>query len=103
MLRPDSVDEWGRLQPSYRATALDPGVDPDDVSVRWFTRADTLWFVWTDAQARGGAALRDRGHQMVGRAVAELRGSERSLEAGATAWEVNCHSLRPDRIGPVTR
>ncbi len=103
MLLPDSVDQWGRPYTTYRAVPLTPGADAEDISVRWFTRADTLWFVWSDPAARGGAALRKVGDRLLGRAVAELFADSVELESTATAWEVNCYSLRPDRIGPVQR
>jgi len=103
MLFADSVDEWGRVQSMHRAVPLTPGTDADGISVRWFTRADTLWFVWSDVVARGGVALRRTRNRMVGRAVAELLADSTELESSAAGWEVNCHSLKPDRIGPVER
>ncbi len=139
MLLPDSVDEWGRAQGTYRAVSLnqdapsgtgsrtgaDRGADPE-VDVRWFTRADTLWLVWTEEESLGGIALRRTRYlgsnrtenRLEGRAVSRPRGrarrggaqagatggeSDRRTEAAVAAWSVNCHSLRAVPSGPVER
>lgn len=107
MLFPDSLDEYGREYPSYRATTIGSGSgeNADGISIRWFTRADTLWFVWSDDLARGGAALRERGGEFMGRAVAEFHSDSVSafLEAQANAWKVNCYTLEPGRLSQVDR
>ena len=105
MLFSDSLDEYGRGYPTYRAAAIGSGENADGVSIRWFTRADTLWFVWSDNIARGGAALRERGGELMGRAVAEFHSDSgsASLEAKANAWKVNCYTLEPSRLSQVNR
>lgn len=105
MLFPDSLDAYGREYPSYRATAIGSGENATGISIRWFTRADTLWFVWSDDIARGGAALRERGGELTGRAVAEFHSDSvsASLEATANAWKVNCYTLEPSRFSQVNR
>ncbi len=107
MLFPDSLDEYGREYPSYRATTIESGSgeNADGISIRWFTRADTLWFVWSDDLARGGVALRERGGEFMGRAVAEFHSDSVSafLEAQANAWKVNCYTLEPGRLSQVNR
>lgn len=105
MLFPDSLDEYGREYPSYRATTIRSGENAAGISIRWFTRADTLWFVWSDDLARGGAALRKRGGELTGRAVAEFHSDSvsSSLEATANAWKVNCYTLEPSRFSQVNR
>ena len=105
MLFPDSLDEYGREYPSYRAASIGSGENAAGISIRWFTRADTLWFVWSDDIARGGAALRERGGELTGRAVAEFHSDSvsASLEATANAWKVNCYTLEPSRFSQVNR
>lgn len=107
MMFPDSVDAYGREMTAYKATPLEADGDLSDMETRWFTRADTLWVVWSSAEVRGAVALRRARGEMIGRAVARLRGQaaagDGSMQARATSWEVNCHSLRPNRIGPVDR
>ena len=111
MLFPDSVDEYGREMNAYRAVPLEADLDRSRLETRWFTRADTLWLVWSSPEVRGAVALRTARGGMAGRAVARLRGPAAATSAGGggtvqapvSAWEVNCHSLRPDRIGPVER
>ena len=122
ILFPDSVDQYGRRMSARRAVPLEADADMSGLETRWFTRADTLWLIWSSSEVRGAVALR-RSRGMVGRAVARLRGQAGgraaagasggglvadaggggSVQAPASAWEVNCHSLRPNRIGPVER
>ena len=107
----DSVDAYGRPMTAYKAVALEGDGDVSGMETRWFARADTLWIVWSSSEVRGAAALRRSRGGMVGRAVARLRGKaaaesalgDAPVQARATSWEVNCHSLRPNRIGPVRR
>ncbi len=111
MLFADSVDAYGREMTAYKAVALEGDGDLSGTETRWFTRADTLWVVWSSPEVRGAVALRRSRGEMVGRAVARLRGptaaasatGDAPVQARATSWEVNCHSLRPNRIGPVDR
>ena len=111
MLLPDSVDQYGREMNAYRAVALEADVDPTRLETRWFTRADTLWLVWSSPEVRGAVALREGWGAMAGRAVARLRaradganaGGDGSVQTPVSAWPVNCHSLRPNRILPVNR
>ena len=111
MLFADSVDEFGRPMNAYRAVPLETEGALARLETRWFTRADTLWFIWSSDEVRGAVALRDSRGGMVGRAVTRLRGAAAAasprgndaVQARASAWEVNCHSLRPDRIAPVDR
>lgn len=95
MLVPDDFDEWGRTYDTYRAWPLASGDAPSpNGSYRWFTRADTLWVVWSEPGTRGGVALRRDRNQLTGRAV--LRSDSISLGARATAWPINCHTRRRD-------
>ena len=110
MLFADSVDEFGREMETYRAIPLETDGDLTSLDARWFTRADTLWLVWSSDEVRGAVALRQGRTGMLGRAVARLRGQAAanagggaSVQAPVSAWPVNCHSLRPDRITPVDR
>lgn len=111
MLFADSVDAYGREMTAYKAVPLEGDGDLSRVETRWFTRADTLWVVWSSPEVRGAVALRRARGEMVGRAVARLRGQaaaaspagDAPVQARATSWAVNCHSLRPNRIGPVDR
>ncbi len=109
MALPDSVDAWGRPMDTYRGIPLAREGEAPEMELRWFTRADTLWFVWSNAEVRGAVALRrsqgrDR-DRLTGLAIADLRGDDpdASLEARAAMWPVNCYSLRPNRILPVDR
>ena len=65
-LAPDSVDQWGRIQDTYRAEPLDRAAAA--TPFRWFVRADTLWVVWSTGERRGGLALRTSGDGFLGRA-----------------------------------
>ncbi len=111
ILFPDSVDQYGRRMSARRAVPLEADADMSGLETRWFTRADTLWLIWSSSEVRGAVALRRSRSAMVGRAVARLRGQAEapdaggggSVQAAASSWEVNCHSLRPNRIGPVER
>ena len=58
MFLPDSLDEWGRAQPTHRVVPLDEDYDGRlGRFLQWFVRADTLWLLWSDGVARGGTAL----------------------------------------------
>lgn len=111
MLLADSVDQYGREMNAYRAVPLESDVDAAGLETRWFTRADTLWLVWSSPEVRGAVALREAWAGMAGRAVARRRGGaategaagDGAAQTPVSAWEVNCHSLRPNRIPPVHR
>ena len=85
MLFPDSVDEYGREMNAYRAVPLEADLDRSRLDTRWFTRADTLWLVWSSPEVRGAVALRTARGGMAGRAVARLRGPAAGTNAGAAA------------------
>ena len=111
MMFADSVDAYGRRMTAYKAVPLEGDGDLARMETRWFTRADTLWVVWSSPEVRGAVALRRERMGMIGRAVARLREPAAaasdvgpgSMQARATSWEVNCHSLRPNRVVPVER
>lgn len=97
MLLPDSVDRWGRILPSYRATSL-PGARQRDRSLRWFVRADTLWFLWSERGVRAGMALQETRDGLRGRARALGGADSLDASAPATAWRINCATLAPERV-----
>lgn len=95
MLLPDSVDEWGRVLPSYRAVPLREDEHRPGRSLRWMVRDDTLWVLWSEGRARAGAALHRSGDSLVGSVRAlEGRADEDSLDlnASAAAVEISCAS-----------
>lgn len=97
LLVADSLDQWGRQQETYRAMPLDEPAS--DATYRWFTRADTLWVVWTEGGRRGGLALREGPDGLLGRA--RVRGPSVDASARVRAWRVNCatHAIEsPDRL-----
>lgn len=99
MLMPDSVDAWGRPQSTRRAVPL--GGDSDDPLadiLRWFTRADTLWLLWSDGTTRGGVALFDEEDSLFGRARSFNAADSTDVTAPATAWKINCATLGPERL-----
>lgn len=96
MLLPDSVDRWGRVLPSYRASAL-PGSLERERSLRWFVRADTLWFLWSERGIRAGMALQETRDGLRGRARALSGADSLDASAVATAWPINCATLAPRR------
>jgi len=87
MLVPDSLDEWGRVQPTYRARPLDEAGAPP---YRWFVRADTLWVVWADRRVPAGLALRESSDGMLGRVRVGRPGDSVDVTARVQAWKVNC-------------
>ncbi|MDX1577037.1 MAG: hypothetical protein R3266_01070 [Gemmatimonadota bacterium] len=98
MLHPDRFDAWGREYDTFRAVPLSEdgprtGVEP----YRWFTRADTLWVVWSDVRGRGGIALREEGRSLAGRAALAPPGAARRLDAQVNAWPVNCYTRLRER------
>jgi hypothetical protein len=102
MLMPDSVDAWGRAQSTRRAVPL--GGEPDDPLasiLRWFTRVDTLWLLWSDGTTRAGVALFDDGDNLVGRARSFSAADSSDVTAPAAAWRINCATL--DRESPGRR
>jgi hypothetical protein len=105
MLLPDSLDEWGRPRPTYRAVPLDADYDGRlGRFLQWFVRADTLWLLWSDGVARGGTALFASGDSLVGRARALDTAEFLDGTAWATAWPVNCATLeRESRRGRPRR
>ncbi len=104
MLMPDSVDAWGRAQSTRRAVPL--GGDADDPLagiLRWFTRADTLWLLWSDGTTRAGVALFDEGDSLFGRARSFSVADSSDLTAPAAAWKINCATLVRERRDPRPR
>lgn len=100
MLFPDAFDEWGREYSTFRAIDLDdPASGGREAPYRWFTRADTLWLVWSDADVRGGIALREFGRSLSGRAGLVGRRDSARLDAPITAWTVNCYTRERDWSG----
>lgn len=93
-LLPDSADLHGRDLPSFRAVPIPEGERPGRV-LRWTVRGDTLWLVWSEPDARGGAALFAEGDSLVGFA----RGVADSVDASApaAAWPINCSTLGRER------
>lgn len=93
LLLPDSMDEWGRILPSYRAVPAVEDSGREDRSLRWLVRRDTLWVLWTEGSARAGAALRRSGDSLMGTVRATERtddGRGRDLSARAVAVPVSC-------------
>lgn len=86
----DSLDEYGREQETYRATALEP--PGASAEYRWFVRADTLWMVWARSSGglRGGIALRETSDGLLGRARVTGPDGSPDVSARARAWKVNC-------------
>lgn len=106
MLLPDDFDQWGRDYPSFRALALPVGGEPTpdpDTPFRWFTRADTLWVVWSEGRARGGVALREREGRLSGRVVVRRPNAPGEVTAPARAWPINCHTRARPGWRPVIR
>ena len=100
MLMPDSIDEWGRAQATRRAVPLGgDGDDPLADILRWFTRADTLWLLWSDGITRAGIALLDDGDSLLGRARSFSAADSSDLTALAAAWKINCATLAPEPAG----
>lgn len=95
MLVSDDFDEWGRRYETYRAWPLSSSERSDsDTAYRWFTRADTLWVVWSELGTTGGIALRRYGDELAGRAG--LRLDSGSANGRARAWPINCHTRLRD-------
>ncbi len=91
MLVADDFDEWGRRYETYRAWPLASSEASDpNTAYRWFTRADTLWVVWSELGTSGGMALRRYGDEFAGQAG--IRADSRSLNARARGWPINCHT-----------
>ena len=98
MLAADSVDQWGRVQETYRARPMD---SVSTARYRWFARADTLWIVWSSPAGAGGLALRESSDGLLGRARIGGSGDSVDVTARVQAWRVNCGTRElevPDRI-----
>lgn len=93
-LLPDSADAHGRGLPSFRAEAISEAERPDR-DLRWTVRADTLWLLWAEPGARGGAALFAEGDSLLGSARAVAEGVDAA--APAVAWPINCSTLGRER------
>ena len=103
MLLPDSLDEWGRAYRTLRAVPQSGEFDAELLrSLRWFTRADTLWLVWSAGPTRVGVALFDHGDSLVGRGAA-LRADSAQGTALAAAWRINCATSARERSAPYPR
>lgn len=101
MLLPDSVDPWGRALDSHRAVPVGEAGSDDGPPLRWLVRADTLWLVWSQADVRGGIALRQQGARLRGRARAV--GDSVDASARAEALRVSCSTLERMPPGPARR
>lgn len=101
MLLPDSVDPWGRALDSRRALPVGEAGSDGGPPLRWLVRADTLWLVWSQADVRGGIALRQQGARLRGRARAV--GDSVDASARAEALRVSCSTLERMPPGPVRR
>jgi hypothetical protein len=102
MLLPDSLDQWGRAQPTRRAVPLDDDYDGRlGRFLQWFVRADTLWLLWSDGVARAGTALFASGDSLIGRARALDTAEFLDGTARATVSKINCATL--EREGGAVR
>ena len=86
----DSTDEWGRDATTYRAFALGDDAERLEGRMRWLVRADTLWLLWSDREARAGVALFAAGDSLVGAARATSRVASITGDARAAAWPIDC-------------
>lgn len=104
MLVPDSIDEWGRPQATRRAVPLG-GADEQPLAhrLRWLTRADTLWLVWSAGATRAGVALFDDRDSLFGRARLFDARDSIDVTAPAAAWRINCATLDRESPGARTR
>jgi len=99
MLVADSLDQWGREYETYRAVPLDS--DAVLSTYRWFTRADTLWVVWSDKRSQGGLALREGLDGFLGRA--RVTGTSIDVSARVRAWRMNCATRQIESPGRLRR
>lgn len=88
MLLPDSADAYARSSATSRAVPVPEDEDHPERALRWFTRADTLWVLWSEHGVRAGVALFEEGDRLVGSARALSDSIDAS--ARATAWRINC-------------
>lgn len=104
LLLADDFDPWGRTYDTYRAIPFSrDSVVTGATPYRWFTRADTVWLVWSENDARGGLALRRSGRDWTGRIGIRDPGADAQSNGIASAWQVNCWSLDRRRTGPARR
>lgn len=84
----DSIDPSRRPSTTYRATPMDSVDEALLHGLRWFVRADTLWIIWANQEARAGIALirADRRLEGIARGLAE--GVD--VQARAAAWQIDC-------------
>lgn len=100
-LAADSVDQWGRIQETYRAEPLDGA--SSSAPYRWFVRADTLWVVWSSEGRRGGLALRTSADGFLGRALIGGSDGRADLTSRVQAWKVNCSTRAIESSARIRR
>ena len=91
MLLPDSADAFARRSATSRAVPVPEDEDHPERALRWFTRADTLWILWSERGVRAGMALFERGDRLAGSARA--LSDSLDVSARATAWRINCSTF----------
>jgi len=89
----DSTDEWRRDATTYRAFALGDDADRFEGRLRWLVRADTLWLLWSDRDARAGIALFEEEDRFVGAARASSRVAAVTGTARAVGWRIDCSTF----------
>jgi len=89
----DSTDEWRRDATTYRAFGLADDAERFENRLRWFVRADTLWLLWSDRDARAGIALFEDNERFVGAARASSRAAAVTGTARAVAWRIDCSTF----------
>lgn len=99
----DSTDEWGRDATTYRAFALGEDAERLEGRMRWLVRADTLWLIWSDRDARAGLALFADGDTLVGGGRAVSRSAAVTGTAQVSAWPIDCATLERERANERSR
>lgn len=99
----DSTDEWRRDATTYRAFALGEDAERFEGRLRWLVRADTLWLLWSDRDARAGIALFAEDERFAGAARASSRAAAVTGTAQAAAWRIDCTTFEVDKTDARTR